>query len=90
MIKTAIFAAGVACGCMLGSSMTPEQRRKLAEPMRRLAGSGPSQRLGGSVRHVADTAAELAASKVDDLASAIQPNGDGHEQASSIPSGTSP
>lgn len=86
MMKTAIFAAGLACGCALGSTMTAEQRRKLAEPVRRLADSSATHRLGDSVRHVADTAAELAASKVDGLATAIQPNGNGDDPTPVAPS----
>lgn len=73
MMKTAIFAAGVACGCAIGSAMTDEQRRKAAAPLRRLSGAPATNRLGDSVRHVADNAAELAASKVDGLAEALQP-----------------
>ena len=81
MIKTAIFLAGVACGCALVSARTDEQRqqlgRRFGRPVQRMADSSAGQRLSGSVRHVADTATERAAMKLDDLAEAIEPNHNG-------------
>ena len=88
MMKTAIFVAGVACGTALGSTMTEEQRQKLAAPIRRLTGASATQRIGDSVRHVADNAAELAASKVDGLADAIQPANGDQNSSSSTPTGS--
>jgi hypothetical protein len=91
MIKTAIFVAGVACGCVLGSAMTDQQReqlgRRLGRPMRSVSDSAAAQRLGESVRHVADTASERAASKLDDLAEAIEPNHNGVNEPVSATSG---
>lgn len=80
MIKTMIFAAGVACGLAIASAMTDEQRRmvteKLGTPMKRVTNSNATQRIGDSVRNVADTAAERAASKIDGIADAIEPDQD--------------
>jgi hypothetical protein len=94
MIKTAIFIAGVACGCALGSAMTDEQRqqlsRRLGRPVQRVTDSQAAQRLGDSVRHVADNATERAAGKLDELAEAIEPNHNGaNEQDTANASSTS-
>lgn len=78
MIKTAIFAAGVACGCALSSAMTDEQRRQLADriglPVRRLADAPATQRLGASVRQVAETATDRVTSGLDGIAEALEPD----------------
>jgi hypothetical protein len=81
MMKTVIFAAGVACGCVLGSAMTDEQRqalgRKVGGPVRRLTEAPATQRIGESVRNVADSAAERAATTMDSLADVIEPDSNG-------------
>lgn len=94
MMKTVIFAAGVACGVVLGSAMTDEQReafgRKVGGPMRRLTDNSATQRIGESVRNVADSAAERAASSLDGLADAIEPDGNGSDGPAHAAAGTKP
>jgi len=79
MLKTACFLGGVACGFVMSSAMTDEQRRDLMRRARAVTGSSMVQRLGGSLHDAADAVVETAADKIDDVAGAITRSHDGDD-----------
>lgn len=76
MLKTAFFLGGIACGFLVSSAMTEEQRRDVLRRARAVTGSPTLQRLGGSLQGAADAVVDTAAGKIDDVADAVARSGE--------------